>query len=94
MTLQWTARFFINVDDFSIGIAWQVNIISDFYLCHFFVDLGLRCSVSTSHIYRSYSAYLFLCFGFLDVGFQLSGYRRDLAEESELAVIGVLFRTG
>jgi hypothetical protein len=51
MTLQWTARLFVDVDDFPIGIAWQVNIIIDLYLCHFFIDLCLNYGVSTAHIY-------------------------------------------
>lgn len=56
MTLKWPARFFVDVDDFPIGIAWQVNIIVDIYLCHFLIDLCLYYSVSTVYIWKSFNA--------------------------------------
>jgi len=72
MALERPARLFIDVNNFPIGITWEVNANVDFYFCHFVINLCLPSSLSAVRFTR-FRIYLFLKFWLLDIGLQLSG---------------------
>ena len=73
MTLEWSSRIFINIDNFPFGIAWEVDADINFYFCHLLIDLCLSSRLSPVCFHQFSEAYLFLWFGPLDVWLQLSG---------------------
>lgn len=42
MTLQRPPRLFVDIDDYAIWVAREVNTDVNLYLCHFFVNFGLK----------------------------------------------------
>lgn len=42
MTLQWSARFAVEIDDHAVRVTRQIHPYLQLDLCHLFVDLLLR----------------------------------------------------